>query len=143
MMKTLKSSILRMVKNLTNNNSMKNIFLLLLFAPFFSFSQEIAGIWSHNSAPNQALQFNPDGTFELIDLTNNEKILKNITVTYKLTSKDDVTIIEFLYYRNNTLIEKEEVKYKLVNDELYLPHEHIINGVKSVEDYADMYTRIK
>src|SRR5690606_32357809 len=104
----------------------------------------ITGTWVTDPDAREAMKFNRDGTFELIDRTNNnEKILQNMTVTYRTLLKDGISIIEFSYYRNNVIIGKEGVKYKLIDDQLYLPREHIINGVKSVTDYKDIYIRVK
>lgn len=124
---------------------MKKLFLLLLLAPLFSFSQEIVGVWSKNPQSGQALQFNSDGTFELADLKRNRKVATNMVITYKLISRDNETFIEFSYHSksNNTVIKKEEQKYKLINDELYLSKTKEENGVETIQEYADVYTRIK
>lgn len=125
-------------------NTMKYIILLMALMPLYCFSQEsITGIWSKSPQSRQALQFNQDGTFKLINLQDrNETVLKQIVVKYKLVSENGASSIEYTYYKNDRIVNTESVKYKLENGDLYLPKETEINGVVKTEEYADIYHKV-
>lgn len=113
--------------------------------PLYCFSQEsITGIWSKSPQSRQALQFDQDGNFKLVNLQDrNETVLKQIIVKYKLVSENGVSSIEYTIYKNDKIVKTESVKYKLQNGNLYLPSETEINGIVKTEEYADIYYKVK
>jgi len=119
--------------------------LLLLFLPFVSLSQEVVGLWSKvDSKQKIGLEYKSDGSFNLVDLTNPQnKILRNLTITYVLTVKNDDKYIEQSYYQNNKLLKTELLMYKIVNDILYLPLKTEENGEMVIRNFEDKYIRIK
>jgi len=123
---------------------MNKLIILFLLAPIFSFSQEIIGLWANNLDSDTGLEFKADGTFNLIDLKNpNTNVLRNLTVTYKLLEVDGETYISFNYYHKEKLVQHERIKYKFEDEKLHLPRTITSNGVKTVEDYADEYIRLR
>lgn len=108
------------------------------------FSQDITGVWIKGQNDTAALEFLADGTFKLTNPSDrSEVILKRVNITYKLTSDKGENYIEYMYYVDGKLVKEEKTKYRFKDDKLYLPRTIEINGITTIEEYADVYTKLE
>jgi hypothetical protein len=122
---------------------MKKYLILLFLFPSLAFSQSIVGIWTKSPKSKTAIEFTNDGQLNLLDGTTLEVVSKKTNTTYKPESEDGVTYFIETIYMNDTIVSTKMIKYKFKGDKLYLPSESETDGVVTINEYKDEYTRIK
>ena len=122
---------------------MKEYLLLLFLYPSIIFSQNIVGTWIKSPASKTAIEFTHDGQLNFLNSETYENIGKKLRATYKLESENEIKYYIETIYMNDVVISTKKIKYKFEGGELYLTSESEVDGVITVNEYKDKYTRIK
>jgi len=120
----------------------KHIILLVLF-PCIAFSQNIVGVWTKSPQSKTAIEFRKDGQLNFLNLITLESISKKLKATYKLESENGATYYIEKIYMSGIVVSMKKIKYKFKDGKLYLPSESETDGIVTVNEYKDEYTRIK
>ena len=121
---------------------MKHYLLLLLLFPCAAFSQSIVGVWTKSPKSKTAIEFTKDGQLNFLDATTLESVSEKLKGTYQLQSENGVVFYIETIYMSGTVVSTKNIKYKFKKGKLYLPSETEIDGVLTVNEYKDEYTRI-
>lgn len=102
---------------------MKKIFFILLLLPLLSLSQNLVGVWFKTNESEIGIRFFENGSIELIDLNQPEnKVLRNINVTYKKVKDNNNTYLIIQMFKNGKAFETKKIKYIYKNRKLYMPN---------------------
>jgi len=108
-----------------------------------AFAQSIVGIWTKSPQSKTAIEFTKDGQLNFLNFITLESISKKLKATYNLESENGITYYIETIYMSGIVMSTKKVKFKFKDGKLYLPSESETDGIVTVNEYKDEYTRIK
>lgn len=125
---------------------MKKVFIIivLLFVGLNGFGQsdkEIVGTWIKDTYNKVGMTFTNDGEFRPFEVGNEHSTSYSNKSFYKVITEGNSNYIIIYILRGNEEIQMDRMKFKIEDNKLYLPTTWTENGVTTVNDFKDVYSR--